>query len=60
MLTPIPATARQHEVRRTEATVIDLHRWQRARDAEARQRTMLAHPAGGGGRRPRPVIVPGR
>jgi hypothetical protein len=60
MLTPTPATTRQREVRGTDAAVIDLHRWQRPRDAEARQRSMAAHPAGALRQLHRPAVAPVR
>jgi hypothetical protein len=43
--TTLPAT-RQRDARGPDAAVIDLHLWQRARDAEARHRSMASHPAG--------------
>jgi hypothetical protein len=46
MITPTPSPTRQREVRGDDAAVIDLHRWRRVRDAEARHRSMAAHPAG--------------
>jgi hypothetical protein len=46
MITPSTATTRQPEVRGTDAAVIDLQRWQPARDVEARHRSMATHPAG--------------
>jgi hypothetical protein len=49
---------RPPEVRHDVATVTELHRWLPERDAEARGRSMAAHPAGL--RRRRPDQVPSR
>jgi hypothetical protein len=60
MTTPIPASTHQREMRGTDAAVIDLHRWQRAREADARQRSMATHPAGARRQLHRTAVIPGR
>jgi hypothetical protein len=60
MITPTLPATRQRDAHGPDAGVIDLHRWQRARDAEARHRSMASHPAGSRRQVPAPVAAPVR